>query len=39
MLKDVVDFGKQLFKLTHDVQQNKSDIKELREEVKAFGKI
>jgi hypothetical protein len=34
MLKDVVNFGKQLFALTRDVQQNKADIKEVREEVK-----
>ena len=36
MLKDVIDFGKQLFTLTHDVQQNKSHIKDLREDVKAI---
>jgi hypothetical protein len=36
MLKNVVDFGKQLFALTRDVQQNRADIKDLREEVKAL---
>lgn len=34
MWKEAVNFAKQLFSLTRDVQQNKEDIKELRSEVK-----
>ena len=34
MLKQAVDFGKQVFALTRDTQQNKEDIKALREEVR-----
>jgi len=32
LLKPAIDFGKQALSLMKDVQQNKSDIKELREE-------
>src|SRR5579872_5600120 len=34
MLKGVVDFAKQVFTLTRSVQQNQTDIADLREEVK-----
>ena len=35
MMKPVVDFGKQVFALTHDVKQGKTDILEIREDLKA----
>src|SRR5437763_1883957 len=36
MLKSVLDFGKQAISLTRDVQQNKADIADIREELKLF---
>ncbi len=34
MLKQALDFGKQIIALTRDTQQNKEDVKTLREELR-----
>ena len=34
MLKPVLDFAKQLFTLSHETQQNKTELKEVRQELK-----
>ena len=34
MLKPAFDLVKQLFALTHETQRNKSDIKEVQQEIK-----